>query len=211
MESGIRALEYPNLDTILEHAKEIVDTWKYSTERVHLCPYDPEAFDEDFLVKLYRKTKDDGLMELVFPAMASTLNAFVSYLHARPMVIGCLKLPDYPVVGFGWLNEAEGYDGARKASFGFTFFRQFWGKSEIGEISKLAIRWWFTECRIDVLYGATLSFNRAARLFAIRMGFTSVGNMPGFFIRDGEMLDAHLVCLRKSDWKGNQNEIQGNG
>lgn len=187
---------------MIETAEEIVQKWKYATDRVHLSPYEPAAFDEDFLVLLYQQMKRDNLVELV--CLPTNLNDFVSYLHARPIVVGCVKSPDYPVAGFGWLNEVEGVDGARKASFGFSFFRKHWGKPEIGEISDLALEWWFRECRIDILYGASLTFNRAARIFAARMGFTSVGILPGFFVINGEMLDAHLVYLKKEYWEKRQ-------
>lgn len=184
-------------------ANEILETWQYRTERVHLSPYSSEAFDELFLPRLYLKTKEEGLLDLIFPGWHSkmTLPDFVDYLNARQQgfVVATLR-PDYPVVGYGWLNEIEGVNGARKASFGFCFFREYHRSEEIRDLARLALAYWFKEIDLNVLYGATLFSNRPAIKFSQEMGFHQIGLAPKFFVKGNRMDDAWIVVLEREDF-----------
>ena len=185
-------------------AVEVLKAWKYQADRVHLSPYDSRAFPEDLFVTLYHLAKP--MLGLIFPGWNTTMTLadFVGFMntHQKGMVIGVLK-PDWKVAGWAWLNEIEGVSGARKASFGFGFFRKFHRTPEIREISRLALAYWFEQIGIDVLYGATLRRNYAAIRFSREMGFNQIGVAPKFFVKDGKMEDAWLVCLERGDFERN--------
>lgn len=179
--------------------------WKYQTERSVLVPYDAtqtKFFPEMYLPALYGRLKEDGLLPLVFPGMAIThLNQFMHYFCTvgHPLLI-CHIVRNGVVgeqAGIGWICTSEGTDGARKASFGFGFFRSFWSTVEARELSWFMLAWWFHELKVDVLYGTTLRSNGLARNFAKNFGFTQLGVLPKFFYGNGELKDGSLMVLER--------------
>lgn len=173
----------------------------YQTDKVILVPYldHRKAFPEGFLASLYCQMAKDGTLETVFAGMPEvTLNRFVSYLSSHPVVVYMIKPND--VVGFGWITQSEGKDGARKASFGFTFFRKYWGTLLVRDLCWFSLRWWFHELNIDILYATLLSANRMATNFSRIFGFHKVGTLPMFFQKGDRLLDGTLICLKRDDF-----------
>jgi len=178
--------------------------WEYQTDKVVIIPYVPEKkkyFPETFLVSLYSRLVEDGTLKVTFPGMdVASLNKFIAYLHRRSVLMFHFKTEDGKVgepFGFAWICEVEGKDGARKASFGFAIFRKFWGRVENRHACMLAIYWWFTALKIDILYATTLVKNKLAQNYAKNFGFKVIGVMPKFFIHDGELVDVVLRYLEK--------------
>ena len=173
----------------------------YQTDQVILLPYFDHrgAFPEDFLVHLYSQMMEDGLLETVFAGMSRvTLNKFVVYLSSHPTVIYIEKPGN--VVGFGWVAQSEGIDGARKASFGFTFFRKYWATKRVRDLCWFSLRWWFTELKVDVLYATSLRSNRLATNFSRIFGFNRIGDLPMFFQKGDSLVDGTLICLKRYDF-----------
>lgn len=182
-----------------------------------MLPYEPKAtavFAEDFLCRLYAQLKEEGTLDIIFAGMNfSHLNEFVAYMsRARGLVICCLHGEGFPVprpVGFGWLPEVNGVDGARTGTFGFGFFKEMWSKRErVGyhrDLSMLMLRYWFEQFKIDRLFATTL--NPMALNYSKRFGFEYHCRLPQFFIVRGVLEDAHLISLERerflryySDW-----------
>jgi hypothetical protein len=185
-------------------AEEVV--WKYQTEKAHLVPYvdgNPSTvFSNEFLFHLYARCKEDKLLNILFPGMSSVTPAkFVAYLKDRPVLVGLAK-PGYEVAGFGFLYEVEGDDDARKATVGFVFFKKWWGTGEVQDIARLALRWWFVEWKLKIIFGTTLWRNRLAWRFAKQLGFQSVGRVPLFFYKAGKLEDMHLIYLTSESFLG---------
>lgn len=173
----------------------------YQTDKVILLPYKDhrDVFREDLLVHMYAQLLKDGTLDMVFAGMPNvTLNRFVSYLSKQPVVIYVIKPNN--VVGFGWVTQAEGVDGARKGSFGFTFFRKYWGTEMVRDLCWLSLHWWFHVLKIDILYATSLRTNRLATNFSRNFGFSFIGVLPMFFEKQGRLVDGTLICLKKSDF-----------
>lgn len=186
------------IETVEKFSNETTE-WTYQDENVLLVPYVDGTpcpyFNENFLFWLHSRCKADNLLDILFPGMpAMTVAKFVGYLSGRPIMVGFRK-SDLEVLGFGFLMEVEGKDGARKATVGFCFFRKWWGSSLIRDISRITLRWWFCEAKITILFGSTLWRNRLAWRFARGLGFESVGRVPMFFCKNGILEDMHFVYL----------------
>ena len=110
--------------------------WEYETEKTILLPYsqsNTKMFREEFLPSLYFRLRDEGTLKIIFPgARLGHLNDFVGTMRfATGFVVPSLKVDGKVVpVGIGWLPEVDGVDGARKAAFGFGFFKEMWGNRE---------------------------------------------------------------------------------
>lgn len=185
------------------------DTWTYQSERVALFPYwdkPGSPYPEDFLAGLYLKCKKDGVLQLVFAGMEGIrLNHFIRHLSEKPLVVGFIRSEEgrfdaTKPVGFGWLWGVEGEGREKKASLGFSFFREYVGTQEIRDITRLALAWWFIELDIAILYGTTLAKNRPAIAFAREFGFRSVGDLPRFFYQDGKLVDGHMFVLSREEF-----------
>lgn len=185
----------------------------YSTDRVFLLPYSPsqppfcsaEGELQDMLSYLYKRTKDDGLLDVLFTGMEPpSKDRFIHMLWPKPMVVAFLRKDDGAApeaIGYGWLMEIEGDPGTRKANFGFTMFKQYWGTEEIRDAAKLSLRWWFEEMRCDVLFGPTLRRNLLAQHFAEEMGFRKVAEIPMFFCGSNGLETCVLVSMTKEEFR----------
>lgn len=188
------------IDGLEEKAK----TWPYQTDKVVLLPYAQNktwVFPEDFLGTLYYRLREDDLLDTIFPGMGfKHVNNFIAHMaHAKAPLVCCLKGEQYPQpIGFGWLCETDGVDGARKGSFGFGFFKEVWGRKNVLEhidLSMMMLHWWFVECKVDILYGTTI--NPKAFNYSRRFGFKPLCVLPKFFCNNGALVNAYLIVLEK--------------
>jgi hypothetical protein len=174
--------------------------WPYQNAEAVMLPYSErhtDIFPETLLPTLYFRWKEENLLDTIFPGMEiNHLNRFVSY-WGDPRRIGrvlcCLKNPvGVPkVVGMGWLCEYE----CRRASFGFGFFREVWGKRVHVDLSMMMLHNWFYQCDVEILYGTTL--NPVAKNYSKRFGFQYLTQLPKFFPRLGVLHNAHLIALER--------------
>lgn len=189
-----------DVDAIKDGLKGVLG-WPYQTPRVVALLYSEKhtnIFPEDFLGKLYFRMKSEGTLGLIFPGQnMGHLNQFLRYMSTvRGLLICCEKTEDKPhPIGLGWICEIDGVDGARKAAFGFGFFKEAWGRTVHVELSSLMLAYWFREMNIDILFGTTL--NQVARNYSKRFGFKYLCQLPKFFCCNGVLENAHLICLEK--------------
>jgi RimJ/RimL family protein N-acetyltransferase len=196
------------VSSVAEIAEIVQDApvWAYQNDRVIVVPYvdgnPSKAFSDEFLFFLYSQCKKDKILDILFPGMPMVTPArFVAYLKDRPILVGLVK-PTFEVAEFGFIYEVEGPEGARKGTVGFAAFRKWWGSSEIKDMSRLALRWWFTEAKYNILFGTTLWRNRVAWRFSRELGFQSVGRVPMFFSKDGRLEDMHLLYATPETFRG---------
>ena len=103
--------------------------------------------------------------------------------------------------GYCWVDDVVGRDSERRAMFGLCWFKEYRGRPEVAELGWMCLEYWFNELRIDVLFGATMETNTAAKNFARRFGFEDVGTVPKFLYRQGKLTSARVVMLEKSKFE----------
>lgn len=196
----------------MSQAEQVVDGWKYRDGDVMLVQYidgkTGNGFPDDFLVWLYRRSQQDGIMGMMFPGDDHlTLGQFVSRLSTKGLVVGLVKKPNtpagelgYDVAGYGWLEERAGVEGGRKATVAYGFFKQYWGTAAIRAIARLAVRFWFEESGADVLFGVSRKTNTLTHRFSREVGFQFVADIPKFISRDGKLADATLFYMSKEQF-----------
>ena len=199
---------------LVEMAKRVLE-YPYQTDKVVLLPYSEKhvaVFPEDFLGRLYFRLQEEHTLHRIFPGMQMNhMSAFVTYMSKmKGLVICCIKTETKPEpVGFGWLPEVDGVDGARKAAVGFGFFRRAWGTPELRSLSRMMLWNWHHDLKIDMLFGCTLRTNALAKKIAYEMGFELVGDIPMFYVQNGKLLDATLLALSKPKFEEVMRERHG--
>jgi RimJ/RimL family protein N-acetyltransferase len=195
-------------DRVPERENAVIPDWPYQTDKVALIPYDKAwpVFPDGVLGHLYLRTKQDRLAETVFCGGETfSFDWFVSFFaDTRKTVsqIYCLKNgAELIPIGYCWVSAASGRDGARRAPFGFLFFREYWGRPELRDLVMLCLAYWFEVLKIDVLHGFTLADNFLAQNFARRFHFTEVGTVPKLLHRQGDLTDARVVMLEKDTFE----------
>jgi len=178
-------------------------SWPYKTPACVIIPYDTANpfFTEDFIGRLYFKLKEEDTLDFVCGGMnISHMNQFVAYLQrVQGLVICCLQGEEYPVpkpVGFGWLNEIGGVDGARTGSFTFGFFKEIRGNRAHIDLSRFMLAYWFSEFKINRLFATTR--NPLALNYSKRFGFEYLCEIPEFFQMGGVLRDAHFISLPRA-------------
>lgn len=174
--------------------------WPYQNQRCVVLPYSdkhPDIYPETFFASMYFRLKEEKTLDIIFPGMGiNTLDAFVGYIGS-PRRLGrlvpCVRNPDGPPIpaGLGWMCESE----CGRASFGFGYYREYWGNKVHAELSTMMLAYWFREMKSEVLYGTTV--NPLALRYSKRFGFRPLCVLPKFFFKDGELRDAHLIVLEK--------------
>lgn len=159
------------------------------------------VFPDEFMVALWQRTKNEGLLPWCFPGQGEiSLEKFIVLLRNR-WLVAAMSIELRQFVGYGWLFEVEGEPMYRKASLGFAFFKQFHGTQMIREAARSAISFWFEKAQLQVLYGMTSTKNLSAIRFARQLGFRTIGVVPRFFSGPGGVLDGHFVYVTREDWE----------
>ena len=179
--------------------------WPYQSATTIMVPYKAQQtdfFPEDYLVSLYCRLVEQELLDIIFPGMNFThLNQFITFFNspAHPLLT-CLLHENGQITttaGIGYITETDGREGARKAGFGFGFFKEHWATQEARTLSWFMLAFWMFDLKIDVLFGTTLKQNGLARNFSQNFGFQLLGDIPKLFFRSGELEDATLMLLEK--------------
>lgn len=183
------------------------EDWEFQTHDTILVPYRPDAkafFPEDYMVSLYFRLIEQGLLSIIFPGMGiNHLNQFIGYVNRHQFLI-CLAREGDKIIdtaGFGYITEADGVDGARKGGFGFGFFREWHATRHARTLSWFMLAFWMKRLNIDVLFGTTLKANRLARNFSYNFGFKNHVDIPNLFFRNGELQDGTVMSLDINDFE----------
>lgn len=178
------------------------DDWRYySTRDLQVVPYMPgtPVYLDGMLPYLYTRTKEEGKIERVFCGDILNMDGFVNYFYTRKtMQVLCMVEPgkekNLKPVGYCWVDNPKGVDGARAAMCGFAFFNE--GRRVAVALGRLGIAYWVTALKIDVLHGVLLESNFAAAHYAALLGFEDVGVDPEFHYAGGELVGARVMVLR---------------
>lgn len=160
-----------------------------------------KIFPDEFMVALWRRTRDEGILPWCFPGQGEiSLEAFISMLRKKWLVLASsASLNQF--LGYGWLFEVEGEPMYRKASLGFCFFKQFHGTQMIREAARKAVSWWFENVQLQVLYGMIRTDNLSAIRFSRLLGFQRIGVAPRFFSGPGGTYDGYFTCVTREQWE----------
>src|ERR1035438_2389589 len=116
----------------------------YGTPELQLCPYmiGTPVFKDGMLPFLYNKTREEGKIESVFCGDDLNMDAFVSFFDKRKTLqILCEVENDKTLkaVGYSWIDNPKGVDGARSALCGFCFFNNAGKRDSARDLGRLGL------------------------------------------------------------------------
>lgn len=179
---------------------------------VDVMPYhgdnDPNAWQ--MLPWLWKRLKDDGLLDLYYPAEADkSFCTFAKMLSASltRVILVVLRNPDdvtdvKDIIGFAtW--EPLRFGPALLGHAGFIFLKKYWDRHTSVEAGKRIMEWWFDKNPepLDVAVGLIAEKNILANRFVQRLGWTRMGDLPGCQEYAGEQCDAIQWRFTRKDWE----------
>jgi hypothetical protein len=155
------------------------------------------------LPHLYYSTKAEGNIKNAFCGQDKNLGQFVSYFENLKTMQVCCEVAvggKLIPVGFTWIVNPAGVDGARLAQPGMCFFGGAGKRGTAQSLAKLALAYAMVDLRINFLLGEQVYSNYAARNFALRLGFKEVARIPNRHVIDGRFEDGRVVMLKDEDF-----------
>ena len=192
----------------------------YGTRDLQICPYmqGSPVFLDGMYLHLYSRTKEEGNLENAFCGEHKDFGQFVSYFEKLRTMQVCCEVGDgrkLIPVGYTWIVNPAGVDGARLAQPGMCFFGGAGKRGTARSLAKLALAYAFCDLRINVLLGEQVYDNYAARNFSLRLGFKDICRIPNRHVIDGKFRDGRVVMLKDEDflpeffrWKDAQAKIE---
>ena len=166
---------------------------------------------DELLAVAYLRMQQEELLPMFFWEKPPTLRAFLDWC-AQPnsVVVGVfletiaptLDAPKVELVGLGCIHSIRSMGGKRHGDTSEVFFREFQAMGITGEAGRALLRFAFTECKMDALYGITPCKNLAAVRFMRWVGFKAFGPIPELCCWDGENCDGWISVLTRSMWTG---------
>jgi RimJ/RimL family protein N-acetyltransferase len=186
----------------------------YGTQDLQVCPYmkGVPVYRDGMLPFLYQKTKEEGKLSTTFCGDLFNQDQFISFfLKLGTMQVLCEVEADKNLkpVGYSWLSNAHGVDGARSAAIGFCFFNGASKRSSARDLGRLGLAYMMEDLRIDTIHGILLKSNLPGRNYALRLGFREVAVVPDYHYYEsdgvGGLVGARVMYLRKQEfWPGFQ-------
>lgn len=193
----------------------------YQTATLAMIPYMPgtPVYVDGMMSHLYFETKRLGKIQQTFCGDKFNLDKFVHYFESLKTAQVLCRVTDEGKlipVGYSWVSNPRGHDGARTAQCGFCFLEDgSSGRSSARDLARLAVAYAFEDLRIDTLHGVQVIDNIAARNFSMRIGFKPVAVVPDYHSIDGKLVAAQVMMLRKLDfwprfveWKERQPKVE---
>lgn len=147
------------------------------------------------------------LLKRIFHEGVPSLTWFMEWAQKPDStLLGCYKLPDMDLRGFGWIVSTKCLVGSspendvRKAEIGEAFFRGI-PVQETHAFGDLMIDWAFLELGMTLLLGSTPEPNRAALAYAKDMGFIFSGSIPNITLWNGRPCTARISYLTRDMWE----------
>ena len=172
----------------------------YGVRDYQVIPYMASApvYVDGMMSHLYYKTKEQGLIEKTFCGEAKNHDQFCFFFESlKTMQVCCEVTAENKLVpvGYTWVSNPKGADGARNAQCGMCFFSGAGKRVSARGLARLALAYAMIDLRINVLHGIQVVDNIPARNFALRLGFREIGIMPKFHYIDGRLEDARVLML----------------
>lgn len=177
----------------------------YGTKTLQVCPYMPNSpvYRDGMLPFLYNKLRSEGNVAVTFCGDDKGMDAFVSYFDKiKTLQVLCRVENDKTLkpIGFSWLDNPIGIDGARAARVGMAFFDGAAKTKDARDVSRLALAYAFEDLKIDVLHGLELIHNIPARNFSARLGAKQVAIVPQSLYWNGELVDARVMMITAQEY-----------
>lgn len=177
--------------------------WQYyQTSDLAVCPYMPGTpiYQDGMLPYLYTRTKYEGKIPYVFCGDELNMDGFVTFFEKRKTLQILVKVQNSEIIplGYCWVDNPVGVDGARSALCGFCFFKD--AKQYSRSLGHLGLAYWFIDLRIDTVHGILLESNIPAKNYAFKLGFTEWGVVPDRHYHNGKLEGARVMLLRKNDF-----------
>lgn len=170
-----------------------MNKFKYLQGDKILLPYVPETrnlFDEDTLVRVYQRIKEDDLMSLVFHDNPDiTLNQFVAYFSTNLVNLAFFCVVENEVeqlAGMCWLTESMEIQGkVKRGNASFLFFKKYQTPKITSALGKMGLDYWFNQLHYTNIIGLTPDLNRSAIIYVRRLGFKEVGRIVNYSVLFG--------------------------
>lgn len=158
--------------------------------------------DEWRLAELYFRFQKDGLLPLMFYHQIPSLSSFLqSFSQEGTLVCYVGEV----LAGMGWTNNRDRVcDRINRAEVSEAFFKGVPMDTTLA-LGKLMLEWAFDTYQLDVVFGTTPIPNRAAVIFARRMGFEECGVLPCFAVWQGEPCSVMLTAMTRERWEALKN------
>ena len=149
------------------------------------------------LAKAYIRMLEEGLLDTVFYQKTPTITEFMlEYLtQGKIVTLGCFRGSEF--CGLGWVMAPVSMDGFTRAETGMCFFR---GEKQAVKFGRMMLRSFFTRYSIDVIFGTTPAPNRAALIYARRLGFHMTGPVPGLCSWKNQLSDGWISTMTRKQW-----------
>jgi len=178
-----------------------------SSSTVRLIPYDARADKQavDFLAWLWRKLQADDLVDYYFPGERETGYAMFVRMLSGDAEVG---LVDTGADSNQWEDRIAGFIswtplklGTREmAVAGLIFFKKFWDHRTSYEAGQLALRYWFTQTKVESVLGVCPAPHVLINRYNKRMGLHECGTLKGAHMLHGQVCDATLWEITKDEW-----------
>lgn len=179
---------------------------------VDVIPYhaDNDSMAYQMLPWLWKRLKDDGLLDLYYPDLADkSFPTFVKMLSSpvTRVILVVLRNPEKrdevkDVIGFAtW--EPLRFGPATLGHAGFIFLKKYWDRVTSIEAGWRIMEWWFdrNDEPLDVALGLIALTNVLANRYVQRLGWTRMGVLPGCQQYEGKQTDAVQWIMTRAEYE----------
>lgn len=179
---------------------------------------DTSMFADDFLLQLYRATKESRSLYRTFCGMADlSAPAICSYLASRsPLLLMCVDndndddsgddnvVPSggFTVIGYAFPTIVVGPrkgsmspDPGRTMFAGYSAFKQWYRTPELVVCVMLAMIYYFREFGLLSIQAQSYTWNRDSLKFLSQFGMLDMGVIPNLLFDGKQLADSHQSCL----------------
>lgn len=177
----------------------------YGIPGLQMVPYmvGSPVYRDGMLPFLYEKIKAEGSLVDTFCGDQMNSDGFTAFFdRLKTLQVLCRVTTEDKLVpvGFSWVMNAKGVDGARSCECGEAFFDGAAKTPDARALARLALGYAFEALRIDVLFGRQVSSNTAARNFSKRLGFKEIALIPKLHAINGALEDGRIMMLEKENF-----------
>jgi hypothetical protein len=161
------------------------------------------AFVDGMMSHLYYTTKAEGKIKALFCGEEKNHDQFCFFFESLKTMQVCCEVTEANKlipVGYTWVSNPRGADGARNAQCGMCFFSGSSKRNSARGLARLALAYAMIDLRINVIHGIQVVDNIPARNFALRLGFKEIGILPKYHYIDGRLEDARVLMLVDEDY-----------
>ena len=171
------------------------------------------GLSDELLATIYHILEADGMMQRVLYEGGGGIQWWLKF-HRKPGNVnyGCfVRRSDGTVelAGMGWIDSVSKLgSGHLKAEVGMAFQRKFQKFDITSDFATRMLDMAFSQANLSVAYGITAEPNRAAVIFARRMGFTELCRAPMYCSWQQEPCNGVVLCMTKTAWGRKRNRVE---